>query len=194
MTTPAAGAHQSTRPGSGTELVRQAEVLADELRAAPSPIQRNVFLSLVAAFLADGDVGRLRRLLELLGDERSVSAAHFQRSGSWGEQLRHARDVLARFLATTEDEPRRLQSLFGWTARLLEVRAKFPGSGRRGKPAAGGGGSRGPRRPGGREAAPAEPKPKPPAARLGLGGKSLAALEGLRRRIGNGDDSGEEDT
>jgi len=186
VTTPAAGAHQSTRPVSGTELVRQAEVLADELRAAPSPVQRNIFLSLVAGFLGDGDVGRMRRLLEVLRDERSVSAAHFERSGSWGDQARHARGVLARLLATAETDSRHLQTLFGWTARILEIRAKF-GDRRPSGPASGRGGSGGPRRRRAGDASSVEPKPRP-AGRLGLGGRSLDALERLRRRIENGDD------
>jgi hypothetical protein len=161
-------------------------VLADELRTAPSPVQRNVFLSLVAGFLADGDAGRLHRLLQVLGDERSASAAHFQRSGRWGEQLRHARDVLARFLATAEADPRRLQSLFGWTARILEIRATFSDR-RRGAPASGRGPSGASRRRRAGAAGSVERKPRP-AGRLGLGGKSLDALERLRRRIDESDD------
>jgi hypothetical protein len=152
-----------------TEILEKAERLAANLVGGPIKVGKNVLLSIVADFMSTPypDRERLRRTLFLIGEG---SGGHLKRGGgAYGDQIRTAVQEVSKALQDdlTDEE---LKSLFGWTARLLLVRKEsLP--------------------------IPAGPSPrqetrisKPPAAqkkaqRMGLGSKSLNALEQLKQQL-----------
>jgi hypothetical protein len=106
---------------SQIEIVQNAGHLATGLRTGMTPVTKNALLSVVATFMSDpsGNVDRLSRTLELL---KAGSGGHLKRGGGFGEQVHLVIQEVERLLERGEWEPKDLKSLFGWTARLLQVR------------------------------------------------------------------------
>ena len=185
---------------SSTKIVERASRLAATLANGPVAVEKNVLRGLVADFMVEPDVARLRRLLQLLAEG---SGGHLLRGGGYGEQVQAAATELGTLLAETDLEPRDLQRLFGWTARLLVVRkgdgepkhkAQKKGGGP-GRPSPGGHASTG--RPGGRRddrrtAGPAEPAKTGPPTKLGaVSTKGLSALKEMKQRLREKEGKGE---
>ncbi len=105
---------------SQVEIVQNAQRLAADLQAGPS-VTKNALLSVVATFMSDpaGDLERLGRTLKLL---ENGSGGHLKRGGGFGEQVHLVIREVNLLLARNEWQPKELKSLFGWTARLLQVR------------------------------------------------------------------------
>jgi hypothetical protein len=106
---------------SQIEIVQNAQLLAADLGAPPGEVSKNALLSVVATFISDptADVVRLRKTLDLL---EQGSGGHLKRGGGFGEQVHRVIAEVGRILAEGEWQPDELKSLFGWTARLLQVR------------------------------------------------------------------------
>lgn len=110
---------------SQVEIVQNAQRLAANLQAGATPVKsKNAFLSVVATFMSDpsGDLSQLRQMLSLL--ERG-SGGHLKRGGGFGDQVRMVIGEVGRLLDQGEWESADLRSLFGWTARLLQVRGSL---------------------------------------------------------------------
>jgi hypothetical protein len=105
---------------SQVEIVQNAGRLASDLQGGTT-VNKNALLSVVATFMSDpaGDIPRLRRTLILL---KAGSGGHLKRGGGFGEQVHLVIQEVDRLLDRGEWEPKDLKSLFGWTARLLQVR------------------------------------------------------------------------
>lgn len=111
---------------SQIEIASKALELAGELGRGAHAVKRNTFLSIVAAFMSEGDLGRFGRLLDLVA---SRSGGHLLRTGGCAEQAERAVEVLRRVLAERALSPEEARSLFGWTARLLLIQGGEPPSG-----------------------------------------------------------------
>lgn len=108
---------------SQLEVLRRAQALAEKLTATPeTAVKRSAFLSLVADFMArpEAEPARLRELLRLLVEKRS--GGHLLRGKTYAPQIQHAAESLAAEIDRGDFSAQELRSLFGWTARLLEVR------------------------------------------------------------------------
>ena len=173
---------------SQVEIVENAGRLATDLQGAGVE-SKSAFLSIVASFLSDpsGDVNRLRRMMTLL---KGGSGGHLNRGSGFGDQARAVIREVGSLLDRGEWQPEELKSLFGWTARLLQVR-QAP---RREVPEGPRGQTRhpqDPRRPGRPPRAAREPhsvsekKPvrQPPKRLGGLSGKSLDALKSFGAKL-----------
>jgi hypothetical protein len=171
---------------SQVEIVKNADRLAANLQAGPA-VTKNALLSVVATFLSDpsGDVARLRRTMTLL---EKGSGGHLKRGGGFGDQVRLVIREVGRVLDREEWQPEELKSLFGWTARLLQVRQapRTPGGREpqgqrpnRGAPHPG----RPPRPP--RDPRPSEkqPPPQPTKPFKAVSGKNLEALKALGEKL-----------
>lgn len=150
---------------SQSELVISARALAEELATGTPPVKRNIWQSLVANFQLDRDLPRFRRLVAAVEQDDKLRA----RGRGYGEQLDQVVAILDRLLTEGRHSADELRTLFGWVARLLQIKSDF----------------RGPRRPEpNRPTPPRQPPPKP--AFGGLGGKNQAALEALRKKFPGG--------
>jgi hypothetical protein len=181
---------------SQVEIVENAERLASNLQAGPQ-VTKNALLSVVATFMSDpaGDLKRLRRTLDLL---EKGSGGHLKRGGGYGEQVHLVIQEVGRLLKREEWQPNELKSLFGWTARLLQVRQA---------PRNESGEDRQTRRPGHQDSRPGRspqtPRvPRPPASIReekkpsdkpfrAISGKNEEALKALREKLSGpkGEDS-----
>jgi hypothetical protein len=105
---------------SQVEIVQNAQLLASTLQGGADRFSKNAFLSVVATFVNDpaGDLERLRRMLALL---EKGSGGHLKRGGGFGDQVRIVIQEVGRLLDRNEWQPGELKSLFGWTARLVQV-------------------------------------------------------------------------
>lgn len=173
-------------------VLEHAERLASVLGGGATRVERNVLLSLVGDFMADRspDRGRLLKTLRLV---RAGSGGHLKRGGGYAQQLEAATRELERFLdaAGAEIAPLDLQSVFGWTARLLLVRGGLAPA--RQQPGARQTGPQPGTRPARRgEGAPPRPErsPAPPPKPFGgLNPQGLSALEKLKSQLeGRGKD------
>jgi len=174
---------------SQIEIVQNAQRLAADLGAPPSPVSKNALQSVVATFISDptGDLARLRRTLDLLAEG---SGGHLKRGDGYGEQVRRVIEMIRRVVYQGEWEPEELKSLFGWTARLLQVRrgarteearetrSQSPGRQDTGQP-----------RSSGRDRRPSpdrgEKKPATPGAPVlrGANAKNLEVLKALSKKL-----------
>ena len=113
---------------SQVEIVENAQLLASTLQEGATRFSKNAFLSVVATFMSDpaGDIQRLRRTLALL---KEGSGGHLKRGGGFGDQVRVVIREVGRLLDRGEWQPAELKSVFGWTARLLQVRQDIRNSG-----------------------------------------------------------------
>ncbi len=185
---------------SQVEIVQNAERLALNLQAGPTPVKsKNAFLAVVATFMSDpsGDLPRLRRTLDLL---EKGSGGHLKRGGGFGDQVRVVIREVGRLLDGDEWEAAELKSLFGWTARLLlirqdrrtekgsESRAPRPDrqDTRQGRPPQHPRDRR-PPLPGREEKRPAPPPPQKLGA---MSGKNLASLAELKKKLSGPDGEG----
>ena len=185
---------------SQVEIVRNAERLALNLQAGPTPVKsKNAFLSVVATFMSDpsGDLPRLRRTLALL---KQGNGGHLKRGGGFGDQVRMVIGEVGRLLDGAEWEAAELKSLFGWTARLLLVRQERrietgPES-RTTRPdhqetRQDTGQRRAPQPPRGRAGREEKKSPAPTApAFRAASGKNLAALEAFKKKLSGPDGEG----
>lgn len=107
-------------PETSAEIVKKAELFALSLTSGPTPVGRGALLAITSEFLSSPqpDRDRLKRIVELIG---KGSGGHLLRGGGYGEQVRTAVAELAHLLSEDLSD-RDLQSLLGWTARLLLVR------------------------------------------------------------------------
>ena len=105
---------------SQVEIVENAGRLAADLQASGVK-SKNALLSVVATFISDpsGDIKRLRRMMTLLKDG---SGGHLKRGAGFGDQARAVIREVGTLLDRGDWQPNELKSLFGWTARLLQVR------------------------------------------------------------------------
>jgi len=154
-------------PKSQLDVLAEAETLALRL-SRPVQVKKNVLLSLVADFMSAPrpDRERLRETLELL---RSGSGGHVLRAGGYGEQAKAALDILLSVFEQEGWTEADLKSLFGWTARLLQVKPVD-------SPAA---------PPNRTQTSPVQPRrPPPPAKPLGgLSPKGRDTLEELKKKL-----------
>jgi hypothetical protein len=173
---------------SQVEIVQNAERLAANLQAGPV-VTKNALLSVVATFMSDpaGDLDRLRRTMTLL---EKGSGGHLKRGGGFGDQVRMVIREVGRVLDRGEWQPVELKSLFGWTARLLQVR-QAPRKEKEWEPRGAGPDHRSmrpsgrPSRPDRRLSAvdPKEPSPQPTKPLGALSGKNLDALKALSDKL-----------
>ncbi len=108
---------------SQAELVERARLLAEALSSGAPAVKRSSFESIIADFTSSPrpDAGRLRRILTLLGQG---SGGHLKRGGSFPEQAqRVVREIIALLDESSDLDPRQLQTLLGWTGRLLSTRS-----------------------------------------------------------------------
>lgn len=107
------------------QLATRAAHLADRLRSARPPVERNTLLTLIADFVADPrtDLATLRRLL------RQVAAGeggHLRVGESYAAQVRATSAILEEELAAADLDAQQYRQLLGWTARLLQTRSQAP--------------------------------------------------------------------
>lgn len=164
-----------------TEILKKAENMAFNLAGGPTKVAKNVLLAIVADFMSSPhpDRERLRRTLQLL---QEGSGGHIKRGGSsYGEQVRAAVLEVERALREGLDDGE-LKSLFGWTARLLQIRrASVVQQDDQRQQLKGKGGVRENVR---RDPVPPQKKlAQPPKPLGGLGQKGLSALEQLRKQL-----------
>jgi hypothetical protein len=170
---------------SQVEIVENAERLAANLQAGPQ-VTKNALLSVISTFVSDpaGDLQRLRRTLTLL---ETGSGGHLKRGSGYGDQVRLVIREVGRLLDRGEWQPNELKSLFGWAARLLQVRQasgvqaqedrRIPRSSRTDSRS-----GHSPRP--GREKPPAQPA----QPFRGLSGKNLEALKALGKKLSGSED------
>jgi hypothetical protein len=171
---------------SQIDLVQTAEALAERLRS-PVRVTRSAFSKLVATFRQEGDRQALHALVRSVASGRGGGR---ERGTGYSDQIDHASGVLLDFLGRQQAlSDRELQSVFGWTARLIEIADELHSEPRGGAKGAGqarhGRQERRPKR--GSE--PPTPRAPGPAGRKlgGLGGKSLEVLKALRQKTSDGD-------
>jgi hypothetical protein len=170
---------------SQVEIVENAGRLAADLQGSGVE-SKNAFLSVVATFISDpsGDVKRLRRMMTLLKDG---SGGHLNRGSGFGDQARAVIREVGSLLDRGEWQPEELKSLFGWTARLLQVK-QAPGRDIREDPRGQVSNRPDPRRPSRPLRPPRGPHPttekesaRQPAKPLGgLSGKNLDVLKSIK--------------
>jgi len=149
---------------SQVEIVNNASLLATDLQGAEVE-SKSAFLSIVGSFMSDptGDIKRLRHMMTLLD---KGSGGHLDRGAGFGEQARAVIREVGRLLDRGEWQPDELKSVFGWTARLLQVRLPP----RR----------KGPPEPSGGQAPHHQGKRQPTKPLGGLSGKNLDVLKSIQ--------------
>jgi hypothetical protein len=107
---------------SQVDIVRRAQALAEKLTAEPeTAVKRSAFLSLVADFQARPEA-EPARLLDLLKELEKGSGGHLQRGKTYVAQISLAAQSLVTEIERGDLSAQELRSLFGWTARLLDVK------------------------------------------------------------------------
>jgi hypothetical protein len=157
------------------DIVKRAEQLALTLTAGSAPVGRNVFLGIVSDFQSAPRPDR-DRLSDIVRLVQQGSGGHLKRGGGYGEQVKTAAVEISRVLEEDLSD-QDLQSLFGWTARLLLVRREARPEGRQeARPGAS------PQK--GKESRSVKPREDKSAARMGsLDQKSLSTLEMLKQKL-----------
>jgi hypothetical protein len=160
---------------SQTQILEHAERLASALAGGATRVEKNVLLAVVADFMVDRlpDRDKLRRTLRLLA---AGNGGHLQRSKGYPDQIRTVGTEITRFLDAEDLGPEDTKSVFGWTARLLQVRDLAPTT----KPASPTlfSGARKPTP----SPSPENPvRPRPPAPKVTLGSISQKGLSDLQK-------------
>jgi len=111
-----------------TNMVADAARLVEQLRTPEVNVSRSVWLSLLAGFMiAPGDLARARdaqkKLLDLL---LSGNGGHLKRGHKHEQEVRLAARVVVQAFESHQLDLTGFRQLFGWTARLLQVRATAP--------------------------------------------------------------------
>ena len=165
---------------SQTQILEHAERLAAALAGGATRVEKNVLLAVVADFMVDRlpDRDKLRRTLRLLA---AGNGGHLQRSKGYPDQIRSVGTEVTRFLDAEDLGPDDTKSVFGWTARLLQVRDLAPVEVPSDPPSTGGTHKPGHRPPLGNQARPRPPAPKTPLGSIKQ--KGLSDLQKFKQHL-----------